>query len=272
MKPILLAGAVCVALNGCASVQLDPQKPAATTLAPFNAQLGLNRVSVANGSQLAAASIDGKAAFCTLQPAWFALGEARSVCFTDDAKSGYLDHYYVLGTSRSLTYEAHIPYALNGPARPVASVTQASAPMDWQGGPKDARGNAVPTKDAALDQHGGKAPTPITPSVTGPAQDDADVSLPPSQQSCGWLGCIASPYTQAKLNPQRNGSGIEPVGQAVGYAIATAGVPDASVAVGSVTYMTWRRTQRDGGSIYACEETIAVKAGKIAAYRFAGNC
>jgi invasion protein IalB len=117
-RRLLILPAVSLLLAGCASVQLDRQKPAATTLAPFNAQLGLNRVSVPEGSRLAAASIDGKTAFCTLQPAWFALGEARSVCFTDEARTGYLDSYYVLGTLRSLTYNAHIPYTLDaGDAR-----------------------------------------------------------------------------------------------------------------------------------------------------------
>jgi hypothetical protein len=86
----LPAGLTVVA---CASVLVDPQKTAATTLAPFNAQLGFNRVSVPEGSRLAAASIDGKPAFCTIQAAWFALGEARSVCFTDDARTGYFNHY-----------------------------------------------------------------------------------------------------------------------------------------------------------------------------------
>jgi hypothetical protein len=55
---------------GCASVQLDPQPQVATTLAPFNAQK----------SRLLAASVDGKPAFCTIQPAWFALGEPAPAC------------------------------------------------------------------------------------------------------------------------------------------------------------------------------------------------
>ena len=113
LLPEALAVAVTLALAGCASVQLDPQPAVATTLAPFNAQIGLNRISVPSGSRLLAASVDGKPAFCTTQPAWFALGEARRVCLTDDARSGYLSHYYVLGTLRSLTYDANIPYSLD---------------------------------------------------------------------------------------------------------------------------------------------------------------
>jgi hypothetical protein len=104
LLPAVLA--VALTLAGCAPIQLDPQQQVATTLAPFNAQIGLNRISVPSGSRLLAASVDGKPAFCTIQPAWFALGEARRVCFTDDARSGYLSHYYVLGTLRSLTYDA----------------------------------------------------------------------------------------------------------------------------------------------------------------------
>jgi hypothetical protein len=111
MRFLLLA--VALALASCASVQLDPQPAVATTHVPFNAQIGFNRISVPSESRLLAASVDGKPAFCTIQPAWFAIGEARRVCFTDDARSGYLSHYYVLGTLRSLTYDANIPYSLD---------------------------------------------------------------------------------------------------------------------------------------------------------------
>jgi hypothetical protein len=124
MRYPLPAVVAALILAGCASVQIDPQKTAATTVAPFDAQLGFNSVSVPEGSRLVAASVDGKPAFCTLRPAWFALGEARNVCFTDDARTGYLDHYYVLGTLRTLTYEAHIPYTID----PGAVVTN-SRPM-----------------------------------------------------------------------------------------------------------------------------------------------
>ncbi len=110
-----IAVALLVALAGCAlgSVQLDPQKEVATTIAPFDAKLGFNRVTVPVGSRLAAATIDGEPAFCTTQPAFFAMGEARGVCFTDAGKTGYLDRYYVLGTIKNLRYDAHIPYTLN---------------------------------------------------------------------------------------------------------------------------------------------------------------
>jgi hypothetical protein len=111
LLPMALTFALTLA--GCASVQLDPQPTVATTLAPINAQIGINRISVPSGSRLLAASVDGKPAFCTTQPAWFALGEARRICLADDARSGYLSHYYVLGTLRSLTYDANIPYSLH---------------------------------------------------------------------------------------------------------------------------------------------------------------
>jgi hypothetical protein len=104
------------------------------------------------------------------------------------------------------------------------------------------------------------------------AIDAQETYLPPSEQNCGLIGCISSPYTQAKLYPQRNGSGIDPIGQPTSFAIGKAGVPDATTTVGAVSYLTWRRTQRDGGSMYSCEETIAVKNGKIGGYRFIGNC
>jgi hypothetical protein len=107
------------ALVGCSSVQLDPQRPAATTLAPFNAQLGMNRVSVPVGSQLAPALVDGQPSYCTMQPAWFTLGESRSVCFLDERRSGNFDSYYVTGTLSRLRYPANIPYSLQGPFGPA---------------------------------------------------------------------------------------------------------------------------------------------------------
>jgi hypothetical protein len=118
-KRMMLAGLGIAALIGCSSVQLDPQRPAATTLAPFNAQLGLNRVSVPVGSALAPALVDGQPSYCTVQPAWFALGESRSVCFLDEQRSGHFDSYYVTGTLSRLRYPANIPYSLQGPFGPA---------------------------------------------------------------------------------------------------------------------------------------------------------
>jgi hypothetical protein len=115
-RVILLAAA---ALVGCSSVQIDPQRPAATTLAPFNAQLGLNRVSVPVGSQLAPALVDGQPSYCTMQPAWFAILEKRSVCFLEEKRSGNFESYYVTGTLSQLRYPANIPYALMGPFGPA---------------------------------------------------------------------------------------------------------------------------------------------------------
>jgi hypothetical protein len=122
---MILAAAIAASVAGCASVQIDPQPPVATTLAPFNARLGLNHISVPSGSLLRAASLDGKPALCTERPAYFALGESRSICFMDEAGSGRFSQYYVLGTLRSLTYPADVPYAL-GPGATAALQSVAS--------------------------------------------------------------------------------------------------------------------------------------------------
>jgi hypothetical protein len=86
-------------------------------LAPFQADLGGlgARIEVPNASLLAGAEIDGKRAYCTVAPAYFQFGERRSICLFDHANNGWFDAYYVLGTLRSLTYPAHIPYSIGTP-------------------------------------------------------------------------------------------------------------------------------------------------------------
>jgi hypothetical protein len=145
-------------LAGCASVQLDPQRVVATTAASFNAKLGLNSVSVPLGSQLVAASVDGKSAFCTVKPAFFAIAEARQVCFTDTGKTGILDHYYVLGTLRSLIYDAHIPYTLG-------STTVVAAPPEPM----------VSAADVAECEYQAQAATVTEPGLIMPAFDAANL-------------------------------------------------------------------------------------------------
>jgi hypothetical protein len=163
LLPAVLA--VALTLAGCASVQLDPQQQVATTLAPFNAQIGLNRISVPSGSRLLAASVDGKPAFCTIQPAWFALGEARRVCFTDDARSGYLSQYYVLGTLRSLTYDANIPYTLDPGG--IAALQAAAPPVLTQEDVLFCQMQGQMTAGAADQGHGGMIYSALNAAAAG---------------------------------------------------------------------------------------------------------
>jgi hypothetical protein len=93
----------------------------------------------------------------------------------------------------------------------------------------------------------------------------AELRLPPSQPNCGLLGCVSSPFLRAKL-------GDRVVGRPVSEAVGIAGAPTASVAVGNITYLTWRRMQRDGSALYVCEETVSVRDSQIGGYRFEGNC
>lgn len=94
---------------------------------------------------------------------------------------------------------------------------------------------------------------------------ERELILPPSQQNCGLLGCVSSPYLKAKLSPDL-------IGHPVSEAIGLAGAPDNSVPIGNVTYLTWRRVQRDGSALYACQETVSVRDNRIGGYRFEGNC
>jgi hypothetical protein len=111
-------------LSGCASVERISHPEIATIHQNFDARLGVNRVFLASGSRLVMSMVDGSPAFCSTIPAYFALGESRGVCFFDSAGSGYLDKYYVLGTLRNLTYEAHIPYSMEGKPPLVVSIDQ----------------------------------------------------------------------------------------------------------------------------------------------------
>lgn len=121
---IAIALAAAFGMAACASVELHPQQPVARTIAPYDARFGLSRLELPAGMPLVAASLDGKPAFCTIQPVFHQIGESRNVCLTDDAKTGYFDHYYVLGTLSSLTYDAHIPYAIDGNAMALQTAVQ----------------------------------------------------------------------------------------------------------------------------------------------------
>jgi hypothetical protein len=107
-------------IAGCASIEVARTDVIATTHEAFDARLGFNRVSVPSGSRLAVSKVDGQPAFCTVRPAFFELGGGRGVCFFDTQNSGYLDKYYILGTLRSLTYDAHITYSLTTDLGPRA--------------------------------------------------------------------------------------------------------------------------------------------------------
>lgn len=84
-------------------------------------------------------------------------------------------------------------------------------------------------------------------------------------KSCGLLGCVSSPYLAAKLSPAM-------IGQPVSVAMNAAGAPTQSASDGSTSWYTWRREQQDGGSLYACTETITAVDGKITDYRYDGHC
>jgi hypothetical protein len=118
--PLLIVGALSVILSACASVQTLRTDEVATTQEPFDAVLGFNTVHVAQGAPLSVSMVDDKRALCTRTAAYHSLGASRGVCFFDTKSSGILDSYYILGTLRSLTYAAHVPYSITSHYIPTA--------------------------------------------------------------------------------------------------------------------------------------------------------
>lgn len=86
-------------------------------------------------------------------------------------------------------------------------------------------------------------------------------------RSCGLLGCVSSSYLKARLSPAI-------VGQPVATAIqAAGGAPSSSYTdAGGTEYLTWQRVQQDGGSQYACTESVSARGGIVVGYRFDGHC
>ena len=90
----------------------------------------------------------------------------------------------------------------------------------------------------------------------------------PSQNGCGLLACITSPYLRAKAGP-----GI--VGMPLPAAIATmGGAPTSTVESGpGRTFMTWTRTQNDRDTgLLSCNESLEVQAGRVIGWMAQGHC
>jgi len=69
--------------------------------------------------------MDGHTAYCTEGPAYFSLGDRRSICLFDSNKSGFFDKYYVLGTLRSTgTFDTSVPYTLSTQAQVVQTLVE----------------------------------------------------------------------------------------------------------------------------------------------------
>lgn len=86
-------------------------------------------------------------------------------------------------------------------------------------------------------------------------------------RSCGLIGCVSSPYLKAKFSP-------DIIGAPVASAIAAAGAPDSTYTDPSsgISYLTWRRTQQDGGGVLSCQEVLTVKDSIVRNYRYDGHC
>jgi hypothetical protein len=86
------------------------------------------------------------------------------------------------------------------------------------------------------------------------------------ERNCGVLGCISSPYLQARMD----GSVI---GKPIATVIQKMGLPDKTYQDGSVQYLSWVRMTEDAelGEM-RCTETVTVQGGTVASYHFNGNC
>lgn len=91
----------------------------------------------------------------------------------------------------------------------------------------------------------------------------------PPHEGCGLIGCITSPYLQARGSAHA----------LIGYPVATAvsvmgGAPTSQVDLGDGTRaMTWTRSQndRDFGQL-SCSETVIIRGTTINQYSRRGHC
>lgn len=72
----------------------------------YSSSIGLAKIEAPKGTILTKASALGRHALCTAQPTYFALGEARPVCFFDDDGDGKLEKVWIVGTLATFVYEA----------------------------------------------------------------------------------------------------------------------------------------------------------------------
>ena len=87
------------------------------------------------------------------------------------------------------------------------------------------------------------------------------------REGCGLLGCVSSPYLQAR--------GTNAIGQSVQSAVAQmGGAPDSAIQINaSTSVMTWRRQQYDASlGQLACTETLTAVNGMVLQYSHRGNC
>ena len=86
-------------------------QPGMVTRENFAMSIGFASVRIAAGALLVQAEVGGSPAYCTVQPAYFVVGEARSVCLFDTRGQGRFELLYVVGTISSIRYTVDIPYS-----------------------------------------------------------------------------------------------------------------------------------------------------------------
>ena len=110
MERIVTAALALALLAGCASATRDPGGYGRAVLVdPIERGLGANAVRAAPGTVLSAAHVDGRPALCTEGAAYFALAEARRVCFFDDHGLGKVDEGWVVGTLAATSFAVTPP-------------------------------------------------------------------------------------------------------------------------------------------------------------------
>lgn len=112
------------ALAGCATVQLrtaDPRR--AIVLAPYERTIApFGSVVVPEGTVLYPSLLDGRDAWCSTVPVYYAPGDARPMCFMQEAPGvteGWLREGYVARTASGFRYDVDVPYRVQmAPALP----------------------------------------------------------------------------------------------------------------------------------------------------------
>lgn len=87
-------------------------------------------------------------------------------------------------------------------------------------------------------------------------------------RGCGLLGCLSSPYLQARGSERLIG---QPVEQAIA---ALGGAPDSALDIGDTKrVLTWSRVQTDASvGTLSCTETLIEQDGRVTGYSAEGHC
>jgi hypothetical protein len=146
-------------LSGCAHIDYR-NWTSARTIEPFSRSFGIDAtMDVLNGTEMRAAKVDGKLAYCTVRPVIRRFGEApRGGSFFDTNQSGYFDKFYMLGTAsiaNVFSPDIHIAYVvLDGMAQPHLMVNPEAAAFQAAVAKRDEGGLPLSPSEVAVIARG----------------------------------------------------------------------------------------------------------------------